>query len=512
MQYEPSSYLVSQLNTKRYFWLFVFIHVLAWTLGPALFRGSVPHDTLEGIAWGMQWQWGYNKHPFLAAWACALVTKLFGTVGWPVYLLAQLAVAITFFAVWRLATKILPASQALLATLVLEGVLFYNLNSFNLTPDSMQSPLWALLALFFYQALTTQAIHYWLLTGLIAALTIVTKYQVALLLLPMLLFCLFNSQAQVSFKKPGLYFAILLMIALLLPHLFWLYHNDFITIKYAFATPTEYTHQHYAWSHFIYPVRYLANNIGNVVGLFILLWPFYAKPRANFTISSFNWQFLLWLGFGPLALSLLLCVITGSHFPPRWSTPYFFLLGIIAVAWLKPQITPKRLVQFTLSLVIVGSLIWAVRMSSIALGSKFDKDLRSDSYLPNQEIALALTQLWHKRYHQPLHYIAGSRYLVAALVAYSPDHPIPYFDWNLQESPWIDEDDFKKQGALFVWDEGANYTWDAESAANTHLSANVQQHFPNLQLLGVYEFNRLTKLNAPVSIGIALLPPVKALD
>jgi 4-amino-4-deoxy-L-arabinose transferase-like glycosyltransferase len=510
MLINQSSYTVAQANTKRYFYWFILIHLLAWTIGPLLLRGSLPHDTLEGIAWGLQWQWGYNKHPFFTAWACAGITKIFGSVDWPIYLLAQLAVATTFFAVWRLANKILPALQALVATLCLEGVLFYNLNSFNLTPDSMQSPIWALLTLCFYQALTTQAIRYWLLTGAFAALAVATKYQVALLFLPMLLLCVTNLQARRSFAKPGIYLALGLMLFLLIPHLIWLSQHQFITITYAFATPAEYTHQHYQWSHVIYPLRYLANNIGNNAGLIIMLWPFYfnrQKSTKNSNLSLFNWQFLVWLGLGPFIISVLLCTVTGTHFPPRWSTPYYFLIGILMLAWLQPEITNKKFQQFMVSLVVVGSLIFVARMGSIALGPKWDGDMRSDSYLPNQQIAQTLTTLWHEHYHQPLRYIAGSHYLVAALAVYSPDHPTPYFDWKLQESPWVYEDDLIKQGALVVWDEDANYTWDADSAANTHLAPNIRQRFPQLTVLGIYHFKRLTQVFAPVNIGVALLPP-----
>ena len=508
MLISQSSYTAALANTKRYFFWFVVLHVLAWTLGPALLRGSLTHDTLEGIAWGLQWQWGYNKHPFFTAWACAAITKLFGSIDWPLYGLAQLAVATTFFAVWRLANKMLPPVHALIATLSLEGVLFYNLNSFNLTPDSMQSPIWALLTWFFYQALTKQTLSQWLLTGLLAAIAVVTKYQVALLFLPMLGFCLVNPQARRSFSKPGIYLAVINMLLLITPHLIWLYQNHFITITYAFATPAEYTHQRYAWPHVIYPLRYLLNNIGNVLGLLVLFWPFYSKPKENLNLGSFNWQFLLWLGLGPILLSLGLAFITGTHFPPRWSTPYYFLLGIMLMAWLKPQISKKRFQLFILTLIMVGSLIFLVRMGSIALGPKLDKDARADSYLPNQQIATTLTKLWHERYHEPLRYIAGSRYLVAALVAYSPDHPRPYFDWNRQESPWIDEADLIKQGVLVVWDPESNYTWDAESAANTHLPPAIEQRFPQLIPLGTYDFNRLVPFKAPVRIGVALLPPL----
>lgn len=140
----PGNYSIetfSLKNTRYYFWLFILLHTIIWTIGPALLRPTIPHDTLEGITWGLQWQWGYNKHPFLAAWLSAGITQFFNTTGWPVYLLAQLAVSTTFFAVWKLAKLILPHTHALIAALILEGVLFYNINSFNFTPDTLQVAL-----------------------------------------------------------------------------------------------------------------------------------------------------------------------------------------------------------------------------------------------------------------------------------------------------------------------------------------------------------------------------------
>jgi 4-amino-4-deoxy-L-arabinose transferase-like glycosyltransferase len=507
-----ASYPAAAPDTRRYFWTFILLHVLAWTLGPSLMRGSLTHDTLEGIAWGLQWQWGYNKHPFLTAWLCATVSKLFGAHDWPIYLLAQIAVATTFYAVWRLAKEILPVGLALIACLCLEGVLFYNLNSFNLTPDSLQSPIWALLILSFYKALQTQRLLHWLLTGALAALAVVTKYQVALLFLPMLALLLINSQARKSFTQPGIYLAIVCMLFLLLPHFVWLFQHQFITLSYAFRTPAEYTHQHYAWPHVVYFLRYLANNIGNVLGLFILCWPFYQASREKLQINRFDWQFLLLLGLGPLCLSLALAFITGAHFPTRWSTPYFALTGILLLAWLRPKLDVKSLHRFILTLAIVGASIWLARFSSFMLGPKFEQQLKADSYQPNQQMAENLTKLWHDHYNRPLRYIAGSRYLVAALVAYSPDHPAPYFDWSPAESPWIDEDDVVKQGALMVWDHDAAYTWDAESQSHTQLTPAIIQRFPGLKVLGLLHYNRLTTTSASLTIGVALLAPTNRHD
>ncbi|MFA6304110.1 MAG: glycosyltransferase family 39 protein [Legionella sp.] len=486
-----------------YFWLFISIHTLIWTLIPSLTRTSVTHDTLEGITWGLQWQLGYSKHPFLAAWLCAGITRLFSVVGWPVYFLGQLAVALTFFATWQLAKQFLAPVAALIASLALEGVVFYTINTSNLTPDSLQSPLWALLALFFYQALTKQTIIYWLSTGLLAALCFCTKYQVVLLLIPMFVFCLSHPTARISFKKTGIYCAFIFFILLCIPHLIWLWNNHFGTLIYAFNTPAQYTKSVSVWNHISFPLRYLVNNILSVSGLFLLLWPFYkARSQTELQLTHFQWHYLLFIGLGPLILSLFLCFITGYYFTPRWSTPYYFSLGIIMMAYLRPVLNEHNLKQFAYSLILFSVFLVVAKITVMNLRLNSN----SDAFLPNQEIAERLSKLWHEQYRQPLTFIAGSNYLIAGVMPYMPDQPKPYSNLSKEESPWINEREMRKQGALFIWDLGSNYTWDENSKLNIRPSKEVRTRFPNLITMPTQVFYKFSN-HEPVFIGIAILPP-----
>ena len=501
----PENYSVKQFNLKNstyYFWLFILIHTFIWTLGPALLRPTIPHDTLEGITWGLQWQLGYNKHPFLAAWLCAGVTQLFGTTGWPVYLLAQLAVSTTFIAVWKLAQQILPLMHALIATLLLEGVLFYNINSFNFTPDTLQSPLWALLSLFFYQALVKQNLGNWIYTALFAALCVCTKYQVALLLIPMLLLCIINPLARKSFTKPGIYCGLLAFLLLLMPHIIWLYHHHFISLTYATKISSDYTQNKTILSHFSHPIGFFVNSIIDVAGLFILLWPFYNTNKARMELDSFKWQFLLIIGLGPLILSFILCLFTGDYFPPRWSTPYFFALGILTMAYLKPSLSKRNVQLFTVTLILFSSLLFITRMSTLILYPRPN----SDAFLPNKQIALSLSKLWHEHYPTLLPFLAGSHYLVTGIIPYMADKPIPYLSWEAEDSAWINEQALYQQGGLFIWDAGGYYTWDKQSKEHTHLPESVLKHFPTLKLEPDYIFYRISD-NQPIVIGVAILPP-----
>lgn len=499
--------LPAPTDTRFYFWLFVVLHTIIWTLIPSLMRPTVTHDTLESITWGLQWQLGYYKHPFLTAWLSAAATQLFDSVGWPVYLLAQLAVATTFFATWKLAQQFLDAVPALIASLALEGVLFYNINSFNLTPDTLQSPLWALLALFFYHSLKTQRISYWLATGFVAALCICTKYQAILLFLSMLLLCLTNPTAKKSFQKSGIYLAFMLFIVLITPHFLWLYQHNFVSIQYAFKTPVPYAQTKDWASHLIYPLRYFINNVLSVLGLLVLLWPFYYKSKSSSskeqqTLTIFQWHFLLFICFGPVLFSLLLCSLSGNYFSPRWSTPYFFALGILMMAYLNPLLNAKSIKRFVLSLIALSFLLVVGKIINLKL--LFLPN--SDAFLPNKHIATHLTKIWHERYKKPVPFIAGSNYLVASITPYMQDKPIPYLGWEAKDSPWVDEKQLKKQGGLFIWDMGNNYYWDLNSVAHNHLSKSVRLRFPKLIILPEATFYRYSNMK-PVLIGIAILPP-----
>ena len=492
-------------HTKRWLVIFILAHVVLWTLGPVLFRHSLTHDTLEGIAWGSQWQWGYNKHPFLAAWLSYGVSALTHRVGWPHYLLAQLGVAVTFWAVWRLALQFLRPNQALLATLSLEGVLFYNLASGSFTPDTLQSPLWALLALYFYHALKTQSIRAWLPVGVLAALSVVGKYQAALLFLPMFAIILINPETRRSFKTPGFYLAILVGLLCVAPHLIWLYEQDFITARYALETPAQYSTTPHAWPHFFYPFNFIINTIGNTVFLPLLLWPIYRSHKMPSSLTPFQWQFLFILGLGPWIISLLLCILSGNYFPARWMTPYFFLLGVLGVSLINPTLNTHSVKQFLMRVAIFMLLLWSAQFGRLEYLNRHENP--ADSVYPNIQLAQKVTALWHERYHTRLSYIAGSRYLVSALMAYSPDKPTPYFDFNRKESPWINTRRVRQEGALVVLDKNSQYAWDKESNNPLQVEAALRKHFPALPPPMRLEIPRLSKAGKPIVIWVNFIPP-----
>ncbi len=163
------------LSAQGWFALFCAAHLVIWVLVPSLMYHNLPHDTLEAIAWGNMWLAGYDKHPPLAPWLSALASDLGGTVGWPVFVLSQFSVLVCFWAVWRVALRMVDPWLALVSVVLLEGINYYNLAAFNYNPNVAMLPTWGLLSLAFYRALTRQNLWNWGLVGLCAALAFLAK-------------------------------------------------------------------------------------------------------------------------------------------------------------------------------------------------------------------------------------------------------------------------------------------------------------------------------------------------
>ena len=98
---------IKQGQISKFFVIFLFVHVLIWTLIPTLVNSNLPLDTIEALAWVSDIQWGYSKHPPLSAWFSGLVFAIFSNQDWAYYFLSQLFVVLSFTIVWKFFIKYL---------------------------------------------------------------------------------------------------------------------------------------------------------------------------------------------------------------------------------------------------------------------------------------------------------------------------------------------------------------------------------------------------------------------
>ncbi len=186
------------------FWLLL-LHLLAWTLVPALLNQNLPLDVIEELTWGCEWQWGYDKHPPMSAWMMEAMAWLTGAADWGQYLLSQLTIVIAFYAIWSLARDFVDDDRALLAVLLLEAVYFHNFTTPEFNANVALLLFWSLTLLMFWRSYRHDRMHDWLLCGVFAAAAILSKYFAGVLFLPLLLFLLLDADGRSCFKRRGLY-------------------------------------------------------------------------------------------------------------------------------------------------------------------------------------------------------------------------------------------------------------------------------------------------------------------
>jgi 4-amino-4-deoxy-L-arabinose transferase-like glycosyltransferase len=477
-------------------WLYIFIsvHVIAWTLVPYLTRFALPMDAMEGTIWGQQFQWGYDKNPFLNGWLTALAVNLADHAEWGVYLFSQLSVAICFWAIWQLGKKILTPMYALIAVLLLEGAQYYNLHAIDFNDNTLELGLWALTALTLYNALQQQKLRDWLLTGIFAGLGMMTKYYTAMLLIVVMLFLVLNPEARRSFKYPTFYAGVAAFLVVIAPHVVWLFYHDFVTVNYALdrvSSNSALIHHYsasFAWEQFaafLPPI---------VLALLLTLGKRPALASERISISTFDQQFLLYIGLGPYLLTVLLSALTGIKLRAGWGEPLLSLWGIILIAWLQPNITPAKFYRFVL-------MFFALMMLTLGFYAHnlIYADHPTSANFPGKIIARSITREWHETAHTPLPYVAGSRWLAGNIAFYSTDRPTVYIDWDKKLSPWINEEDLRKKGAVFVWNPALK---------NEPLPEIIRQRFTNLGTLKIMHFSWMRNKQAqPVVIAVAVLRP-----
>ena len=146
--------MIQKKNIDKIFYLFLFSHLLVWTLIPSLSNTNLPLDTIEALAWGSNLDWGFSKHPPLSAFAVEFFFRIFGNNDWAYYLLSQIFVLISFFFVWKLSNEILEnKTYSLLSILLLEGIYFYNFTTPEFNVNVSQLPFWTLSVYFFWKSL-----------------------------------------------------------------------------------------------------------------------------------------------------------------------------------------------------------------------------------------------------------------------------------------------------------------------------------------------------------------------
>ena len=450
-------------SPARVVYSLVLFHVALWTLVPLAVNRNLPLDTIEALAWGHEWQWGYDKHPPLSAWLPEIAAIVGFRTDLGLYLLSQVFVAITLLTVYRLAREILREAlggesdadaAAMVATLVLEGIFYFNYTTPEFNVNVIQMPLWALGAFFFWRATRTGSLGAWAGLGVCAALAALSKYLGLVMLAPMAAYAIWSPHRRKIFGSAGPYLAAAVCLLMLTPHLLWMSQHEFKTLTYGLrrAAAGEVT----ALKRVTEPLKLAAGQAtitGGAVVLFLFARPV-RRGKGNDEPASHGSArqarlFALMMAAGPVLTLVAVSLTTGMRIRTMWAAPMLSMTGVALAAHFPLTATARQLKQFTW--IVLGMLCFsAVMYGGVASwGDRQSSDHRTN--FPGPRLAAAITSQWHDRYAAPLPIVIGDEWYAGSVAWYSPDRPRVFLDGDPERSPWLDDESVRRHGAVIVW-------------------------------------------------------------
>ena len=410
---------VSKRNINNIFLIFALSHLIIWTLVPSLTNNNLPLDTIEALAWGSNLDWGFNKHPPMSAFFPEVFFKIFGPQDWSYYLLSQIFVVISFYYVFKLSNEILRDTKlSLISVLLLVSIYFYNFTTPEFNVNVCQLPFWSLVVYYSWKIYNSKKISFLdcVLVGLFGALGFLSKYLFVYLLISIDLLFIYL----IFFKKTKKFdFKYLItleaFIVLLIPHLIWLYNNDFISILYGLKrTGLENSN---IINHINQPLIFLLKQIGILIPLFFLTWLLLKKIKFKFNLKDKNLIFLIAINLLPIFLILLTSIITGSKIRTMWMTPFYLFFGVFLVYIFKSQINLKKVKSFLLGFLFLFFLS-PIIYSYVSITQK---DKRTD--YPGKEIALKTQIIWDQDFKSEIEFVTGDEWKAGNLSYHLKSRP-----------------------------------------------------------------------------------------
>jgi 4-amino-4-deoxy-L-arabinose transferase-like glycosyltransferase len=420
-----------------------------WTLAPALANSAPPLDVVEMYAWGREGVIATFKHPNLPGLILEATRRATGVAGWPAYFVSQIAIALTFWAVFALGRDLMDAKRALAGVALLTGVYFFSWTSPEFNHNVLQMPFWAAIALLLWRAVRDNKLWQWLALGLVSGFSLWAKYSSAVVLVPAAAWLLWDAEARKRLLSPGPYLALVAFIASAAPQALYLQQTHFAPLHYAerrsgdggpIAAPA------FLATMLAYHLPFL---------LLLLIAGMFGKAQADAPTRPEQraLRFLLLMGVGPFVL-VLIGGLFGAGIRASWGAPMFDLSGLIAVALLSQRFSEARSRRLYASAGVLLVLIAGLYFGVMRFGAEFThKPLKVN--WPQVGLTRGLEQAWaNETGNAPLRIVAGDIWTAGLVGMSDREPPSVLINGDLSISPWVTPQRLADEGALVVWKDG----------------------------------------------------------
>ncbi len=405
-------------NYTTVFYIFLLSHLIIWTLAPTISNINLPLDTIEALAWGSNLSWGYSKHPPVSAFIVEVVYNFFGNQDWAYYLLSQIFIVIAFLYVWKFSNLIFKNKlHSLFSIFLLEGVYYYNFTTPEFNVNVCQLPFWSLVIYYTWKSINYEKISDLILLGTFMAIGFLTKYLFIYLIISVKIIFLLKLIKEKNFNIklliPGLVF-----VVILIPHIIWLFQNNFITLIYAFNR-TGITEINFI-NHLLNPLLFFVKQIIILLPVFIMLALLIKFKKANLKILKKDKYFLLFINLFPIILIVLTSIIAGAKIRTMWMTPFYLFSGVLLIQIFKDQLKMNKLKYFLTSFIIFF-ILSPVTYLVVSLTNEFK---RTD--YPGKEISELVQRRWDKNFSNKISIIIGDEWFAGNLSYHLKSRPTWY--------------------------------------------------------------------------------------
>jgi Dolichyl-phosphate-mannose-protein mannosyltransferase len=484
-------------------WLAALIQALLWILVPTLFYAGPPGDLANVLAVGHEFQLGTYLGPPLAFWLAELAFDLAGGRLIGVYILSQVCVVVTYWAVFALGRSIVGAQHAALAVLLMVGIAAFTVPTPDFGPVILTMPLWAIILLHYWRAVGEGRRAYWLALAVEMGLLLLTTYIGLLLIGLLFLFTLANKRARAAaLTSYDPLIAIIIAGVLMGPHLIWAADSadGLMPVLDRLRMPEAVVGNLLAWLPQIGLI--LAAHAGLLVLVALVAgWPWPRHDPAPLIVrppvDPFARQFVYFFAVVPAFAGTLLAVLIGWSGPAGGIAPLVILSGLLVVVAAGDGIRFNR--QHVVIAAWFGLLIIPPIMTGAALlilpWLNFDLKVMQ----PAQAMGRYFSESFERRTGRPLQIVAGDPQIASLVALGASSRPSIFLDTTPERSPWVTPEAMKTRGAIVVW--------PTTDTAGTPPPA-IKERFPDLVPELPRAFERPVQGRLPViRIGWAMIRP-----
>ena len=212
---------------------------------------------------------------------------------------------------------------------------------------------------------------------------------------------------------------------ILIPHIFWLFENNFETIQYAFNR-SDVKNVNFI-QHIYNPILFVSKQIGMVLFFllsFLSLLSLKKIKKFKFNFKDKKKLFLFSISILPLIIVFFVSLLSGAKIRTMWMSTFYLFFGILFFYYFSDFINLKKIKNF---LIIFLSIFFLSPATYFYISVTNDQK-RTD--FPGKEIARLVQNKWDKNFINEIKIVVGDEWYAGNLSYHLESRPIWFNDLN----------------------------------------------------------------------------------